>query len=191
MVELMSLSRVEEVFGKFSYTEVGNGLISIDPEWSKANFVTFNFPIVGVMRCHKLVQSSFLKIFTEIEQQGLGQYINLKGGGGCYCPRHKLWDKKNVLSKHSWAICLDANVQANPYGKLSNLPLSFNESNSNTAPIIKIFESNQFVWGGRFRGTLADPMHWEIIPNFKPIVIATNLADNKIIDVSSSQVTTV
>lgn len=168
MVNVLSLSQVEEIFGKFEYEELGNGLIKIDSSWVKENLTTYNFPIVGLLRCHKLVQPSFLKIFTEIENQNLTEFVTLKGGGGVYCPRHTLWDKRKPLSKHSWAICIDMNVAANPYGKISNLPLSFNRTNLNTSKIIDIFEKNNFMWGGIWNSK--DPMHLEVSPDFKPIV---------------------
>ena len=150
----LTQQEVEEVFGKFDYEDLGNGLIKIDPVWTKENLVTVDFPCVGIIRCHKLL----MKTFTEIKESCHSNFITLKGGGGSYCPRHKCWDKRRELSHHAWAIALDANVAANPYGKRLNLPLSFNMKNEDTAIIVEIFEANGFFWGGRWMRK-PDTMH--------------------------------
>jgi len=53
----LTIKQIERTFGRFQYRESTNkrGLIVIDPAWVRANIVRPEMPIVGPVRCHRLI----------------------------------------------------------------------------------------------------------------------------------------
>ena len=146
-------------FGKFDYKEGKNGRIDILGDWVKKNIVRYKLPIVGFVQCHKEVIFDLFRIFLTIEQLGLAKYIDAKDfrrQGGCFVPRHICWNRKNKLSRHSWGIAIDLNVNTNPYGSKGTMHKG----------IIKVFADYGFLWGGNWR--TSDPMHFEVGKEWQP-----------------------
>lgn len=74
----------------------------------------------------------------------------------------------NYLSAHSYGISLDINVKKSNYWRWSKEakknPKKIPYKNKIPADIVKIFEKNGFVWGGRWYHY--DTMHFEYRPEF-------------------------
>jgi len=102
---------------------------------------------VSRFACHARLEDIFTKVFHEIHVKG---YWNLlKTFDGCYNPR-KI-GRTDKWSTHAWGIGVDLNGATNRQGTAGDMP----------ANIIRIFEENGFVWGGRWQGASRDPMHFQ------------------------------
>ena len=99
------------------------------------------------VRCNKRILSFLQAALGEIYDDK-----NLWGAigdfGGCYNWRTQR--KSKNLSRHSWGIAIDIDVNDNPMNTKGIMPQK----------TIDIFKSYGFLWGGNFR-TRKDPMHFE------------------------------
>ena len=141
----LSISEVENIFGKFEYSDIGNGRIRIDGDWQYENIKLLQ---VGHHKVwiHKLIFPQTAYVFAKIYSEGLENDLDLSGGGG-FCARHMNWNNKNPLSLHAFGCAIDLNPEKYPYG-----------SNNQPHPrLIEIFNESGFYWGGNF--STPDPMH--------------------------------
>ncbi|MCL6542070.1 MAG: M15 family metallopeptidase [Roseiflexus sp.] len=102
-------------------------------------------------RCHKLLVNLFEYIFSQIYLCSLED--SCKYFGGCYHFRAMKNSKK--LSTHCWGIAIDLNPETNLLGSKGDM----------NPEIVKIFEDNGFVWGGRFTN-MPDPMHFQFVKGY-------------------------
>ena len=134
-----------------------------DPKWEAANLVTITPPYpmfydgkpVRKIRVHRLVADSLLRILTrigkeipaaDVKRYGLDQF------GGVHNFRVKRGG--STLSTHALAIAIDLAPALNPfkvaYGSRPNMmPMR----------VVKIFESENWVWGGLWSN--GDAMHFQ------------------------------
>lgn len=132
----------------FTYQSVGDGTIRIDPDWVRRNIVTTEVPILGSVRCHRVMIDQLAAALHEIQAAGLAGLIT--DYSGCYVPRHMLWDPTKSISRHAWGLAFDINVPTNGYGATPTLDLR----------IVDIFRKWGFKWGGDF--ATPDGMHFEL-----------------------------
>lgn len=156
----LTLNEIENVFGKFSYVDQNNGLVTVDQGWLDKN-LTFIVTPAGITKCHVKLVKVFINLFKDIKKEKLEDFVTFMKCGGGWSPRKKCWDKNRELSTHAWGIACDLNVKDNPYGRISFNTLSFSETNVNTSKIIRIFESYGFIWGGKL--TPLNPTHFEFV----------------------------
>lgn len=139
-----------------------DGSIVVAPEFANFWIITINIPILGNIKCNKIIASDLFKIFYEISKtDNLKDDINIKDtitNGGCYFPRykycliHKKYDECKGISMHSLGLAIDINPSTNPYGSkgtITNMELAV------------IFQKYNWVWGGKWK--TPDPMHFEKI----------------------------
>lgn len=148
--ELKTLSNTEiiNIFGEFKYKEMGGGRILITDNWRNENIIILDINGVKIW-CNKFIASQFSGAFAEVMSIGLWADIDLSNGGGCYVARHKNWNIKSTLSKHSWGIALDINPKKYPIGSQERI----------NQKVIDIFNKYGFYYGGDWRRP--DPMHIE------------------------------
>lgn len=109
------------------------------------------------IRCHKQVAHSLLRIFERILEH-FGSIEEVRKArmhlfAGCY--NFRAIKDSNRLSTHSWGVGIDIDSDKNPLGA------SHNESKGMMPlAVVKIFESEGWKWGGRFR-TRPDCMHFQ------------------------------
>lgn len=138
-------------FEPFSYVDHGDGMITIDPAWVRRNIVSFQVPIFGgIARCHRVMAPQLVAALQEVERAGLAHLIDRNDYGGCWVPRHILFDPSRALSMHAWGLAVDFNVRTNQYGAQPTLD----------GRIVEIFERWGFEWGGRW--SVPDGMHFEL-----------------------------
>jgi hypothetical protein len=170
-MNLLTDIEVKTKFGKFEYKSNSNGSITILNDWAKQNIVRSEIPIVGYVQCHKEIMFDLYRIFNDIEKYGLTAAVDIhdtKLRGGSYVPRHKCWNPKRGLSRHSWGIAYDINPTKNCYGCKPVLHEG----------IVAIFKSYGFLWGGNWTGKNCDPMHFEVSDEwraFHPIIYPIRL----------------
>jgi hypothetical protein len=152
---------IKKLFGDFKWREGLKGRIIITDDWEKKYIVRVELPIVGHVQCHKEVMFDLFRIFHYLEVNGDAQYIDTQDfriRGGCYVPRHKCWDKRRGLSRHSWGVAIDLNVSTNSYGTKGDMH----------PHIIDMFAKYKYLWGGYWR--IPDSMHFEPSNRWTPFL---------------------
>lgn len=143
-----------KLFGTFNFTRNQDGSIVPDTGWVNRNIVTKSVPVLGSVRCHRLLIPQLTGALRELEQQEAGSTIDVadfRRTGGCYVPRLVRGDDPNrPISMHAWGLALDLNVARNPVGAPSN----------QDPRLVAAFERWGFRWGGRW--SPPDAHHFEL-----------------------------
>lgn len=134
----------------FTYTSRGDGTIAIHGDWVQRNIVTVQIPRMGTTRCHREMVPQLYAALQEIIDEGLYDHLRPEQFGGCWVPRHILWNPSRGLSMHSWGLAIDFNVQDNWYGDEPQMD----------PRIVQIFKKWGFEWGGDW--STPDGMHFEV-----------------------------
>jgi len=138
-------------FEPFTYIDMGDGMIQIDPDWVRRNIVRRPMPLLkGEVVCHRLMVDQLYGALKEIEDRGLGHLIDPSQYGGCWVPRHIDFNPSKPLSMHAWGIAADFNVSTNGLGMKPQMD----------PRIVAVFDRWGFVWGGRW--SRPDGMHFEL-----------------------------
>ena len=139
---------VADAVGTFNYTVLGGGRIAPDPSWEASHIAIETVPILGSVRCNKLLFPQLRAALREIERKGLANEIHPDEYAGCYYPRFIAGT--TTLSNHSFGLALDLNVPGNQRGTVGEMDRT----------VVSIFQKWGFTWGGDWRYT--DPMHFEM-----------------------------
>jgi hypothetical protein len=138
------------VIGTMRFQLLENGFIRPDPSWVAQNIVTAQIPVLGSVRCHRLMIPRLQAVFTEIEKRGFAHLIRRGEYGGCFVPRFIDRNPKKSLSFHAFGLAIDFNVSSNRLGTRGDMD----------PRIVRLFEAAGFTWGGRW--SRSDPMHFEL-----------------------------
>lgn len=134
----------------FSYQSIGDGMIQIDPGWVQRHIVSANVPVFGTVTCHRAMIPQLRAALNEIVQRELTHLINTSQYGGCWVPRHIMFNPQRNLSMHAWGLAIDFNVASNQYGASPQLD----------PRIVETFQKWGFSWGGNW--STPDGMHFEL-----------------------------
>lgn len=104
--------------------------------------------LVTQIRCHRRIVPMLGGALSNVYQAGL--WDKLRTFDGCYNWRTQRGSQAR-LSRHAWGIALDFDASHNRQGHPPQMP----------AAIVECFEREGFFWGGRFRGSRVDGMHFE------------------------------
>jgi hypothetical protein len=138
---LLPLSQVKARFGEFALPSLHRGWP--DPAWARANLVSRRVPILGQVRCHRLVVGDLAKAMADLERQGLRGQIDaaeFRRQGGCWSPQLLRDPNGGKLSRHAWGIAIELKVTGDER-------------------LIKTMARHGFVWGGGF--ARRDVTHFE------------------------------
>ena len=138
---VLPMSQVKARFGEFALPSLRKGWP--DPAWTRANLVTKQVPLLGRVRCHKLVIGDLSKDMADLERQRLGGLVDVgdfRRQGGCWSPRLLRDARGGKLSRHAWGIAV-------------NLKVNGDER------LIRTMAQHGFVWGGDF--ARPDTTHFE------------------------------
>lgn len=138
------------LIGRMTFRILRNGFIEPDPAWVASNIATGSVPIIGTVRCHRLMFPQLRAALGEIERRGLSRLIHTGDFGGCYVPRFIDRDPRKALSMHAFGLAVDFNVASNQLGTRGDID----------PRVVAIFEKWGFNWGGRW--ARPDPMHFEL-----------------------------
>jgi hypothetical protein len=136
--------------GTMSFRILKNGFIDPDPGWVAANITTAGVPILGSVRCHRIMFNQLSGALAEIEQVGLANEIRPGDYAGCYVPRFIDRDPRRGLSMHAFGLAVDLNVSTNGLGTRGDMH----------PDVVAIFQKWGFTWGGTW--SRPDPMHFEL-----------------------------
>ncbi len=136
--------------GSFRYSYLPDGSIEPDAAWVARHIVTTTVPILGRVRCHRVLLPQLRGALQELVASGLAGSIRPGEYGGCYVPRFIASDPTQGISLHTWGIAFDVNVPRNGRGTVGELDRR----------VVEIFKRWGFRWGGDW--TYTDPMHFEL-----------------------------
>lgn len=143
--------RVKELFGEFAAAPRSDGTLAVAPSWVRANIRTARVPVLGEIRCHRLVVPLVRAALEDLVARNLGHLVDPADYGGCYYPRFIASDPGTGLSHHSWGIAIDINVSEGLPGRQPT-----------TDPrVVEAFEAQGFKWGGEF--LIPDGTHFEFV----------------------------
>jgi hypothetical protein len=148
--------RMKQLFGEFAAAETSDGNLRVDPSWTERNIVTATVPVLGSVRCHRLVMPQLRAATDDLEREGLAALIRPDDFGGCFFPRYLSQDPDAGISHHSWGVAFDVNVGSNAFGKPPQLD----------PRIVEVIERHGFTWGGRW--LVPDGMHFEYVRSVRP-----------------------
>lgn len=135
----------------FSYQSIGDGMIRIESSWVRRNIVSANVPVLpGAVRCHRAMIPQLRAALAEIAERGLADLIRSGDYGGCWTPRHIMFNPQRNLSMHAWGLAIDLNVSTNGYGAQPQMD----------PRIVEVFQKWGFEWGGHW--STPDGMHFEL-----------------------------
>ena len=150
---------LEHLFGDFSWHDdpKRKGAVIVSPEWIAANLarITPPFPLhdglgrpIRLIAVHHLIAPRLEALLADLHRSHLEHLLGT--WDGCWCARHTRWKPGKPLSHHAWAIALDINARAYPYGS----------HHRQDQRLIDLFALHGFLWGGDWH--TPDPMHFEI-----------------------------
>ena len=140
---------LKEVFGEFAYRPGPGRSFKQEPAWERTNIVAARVPILGTIRCHRVVVDALRGAMRALEQRGLDHLLDPDEYRGCWNPRHI--SAGGALSRHAWGIAVDLNAGANPTGIGSG----------QDPRLVDVMERWGFTWGGFW--LIPDPMHFEYL----------------------------
>ncbi|MEX2587938.1 MAG: M15 family metallopeptidase [Actinomycetota bacterium] len=143
-------SSARQAIGSFTYTTNENGTIVQDPGWVRSHITSANMPLLGRVRCHRVLLPQLDGALKQIQDAGLTDLIKPDQYGGCHVPRFIDRDGTRPLSMHAWGLAFDINVADNPKGQTPKMD----------PRIVAIFERWGFRWGGRW--SPPDGHHFEL-----------------------------
>jgi len=138
---VLPLSQVKARFGEFALPSLHRG--RPDPAWTRAHLVSRRIPILGQVRCHRLVVGDLAKAMADLEGQGLRGQIDVadfRRRGGCWSPRLLRDPRGGKLSRHAWGIAIELKVTGDER-------------------LIQTMDRHGFLWGGGF--ARRDVTHFE------------------------------
>ncbi len=146
---VLSQVDVKVRFGKFAFRLVPNQReVDIERAFVTEHITTERMPVLGNVSCHRLIMDDLRAALEEIIDAGLEEWLAPHRYGGCYHPRRIGYGREN-LSRHSWGIAIDLNVDFSLPGAG---PVPPDE-------LIAIMGRHGFRWGGDF--TTPDHHHYE------------------------------
>jgi len=147
---VVPLIYIKEAFGEFAYRNRSGRDVEIDPAWVDANIVTAQVPILGSVRCNRAMIEPLTAALGQLEAEGLASAVDPSTFSGCWNSRRILAGQP--LSKHSWGLAVDVNVDGNPRGSFETQDPRFTQ----------LMRDQGFAWGGDW--LVADPAHYELDP---------------------------
>jgi D-alanyl-D-alanine carboxypeptidase len=139
---VLPLSQVKARFGEFALPSLRSG--RPDPSWTRANLVTRKLPVLGRVRCHRLVVGDLGKAMAALQRQKLGGLVDVgafRRQGGCWSPRLLRDARGGKLSRHAWGIAVALEATADER-------------------LIRIMAEHGFTWGGSFARPDATHFEW-------------------------------
>ncbi len=137
---VLGLDEVKDRFGEFAFRDDDpDREIWPDPDWVDEHIVIEEVPILGRVRCHEAIMDDLRAGLQAIVDAGLAGEIDPSEYGGCYHPR-RIGSRTERLSRHSWGIAVDLNVDFSVAGM--GTPMD--------RRAIDLLARHGFRWGGDF-----------------------------------------
>lgn len=109
-------SRIKARFGEFAHLPLAGGReLRQDRAWVDANIVDAAVPVLGRVRCHRLLIPPLRGALQELADRNLAGLV--QSYDGCYNPR--LVRAGGTASRHAWGAAIDLNFSGNRTGTTS------------------------------------------------------------------------
>ena len=136
---VLGLPEVKARFGEFAYRDDdADREITPTAAWVDEHIVVTEVPLLGRVRCHEDIIDDLRGALQAVADAGLGGTIDRDLYGGCYHARRI--GGSSSLSRHSWGIAIDINVDVSQPG-LGPVPED---------AVVDAFATHGFRWGGLF-----------------------------------------
>jgi D-alanyl-D-alanine carboxypeptidase len=146
---ILPQAMIKERFGEFAWRPAGGGDFVQDPAWQAANLATRRVPVLGPVRCNRVLLPALAGAMRELEQHNLAGLVDPAAFAGCWNSR--LARGGDGASRHAWGAAVDLNVAGNPTGLDS----------AQDPRLVEVMERWGFTWGGRW--LVPDPAHFEYL----------------------------
>ncbi|HEX8135086.1 MAG TPA: M15 family metallopeptidase [Actinomycetes bacterium] len=140
---------IKERFGEFAWRPAARGDFLQDPAWQAANLATRRVPILGPVRCNRVLLPALAGAMRELEEHNLAGLVDPAAFAGCWNSR--LTRGGDGASRHAWGAAVDLNIAGNPTGLDS----------AQDPRLVEVMERWGFTWGGRW--LVPDPAHFEYL----------------------------
>jgi hypothetical protein len=147
--DVLPLALVKQRFGEFRTRSLAQPLP--EPRWMKANIATRQVPVLGTVRCHRLVLPALKAAMTELRKAHLDGLIDVadsRRGGACFSTTPRSGDF--TPSRHLWGIA----VELNPSSNLPGLPPKLDRR------VVRVMAHHGFAWGGTWLHPLGSHFEW-------------------------------
>jgi hypothetical protein len=147
--DVLPLALVKQRFGEFRTRSLTRPLP--DPRWVKANLARSTVPVLGTVRCHRLIVPALTAAMTELRDARLDKLIDVadsRRGGACFSPTPRSGDL--VPSRHLWGIAVELNPSSNPIGMPPKLDRR----------IVRVMANHGFAWGGTWLRPYGSHFEW-------------------------------
>jgi hypothetical protein len=146
---ILGAIEVKERFGEFAYRPTPNVReVDIERAWIEENLRTVRLPVIGAVYCHRHILDDLAAAVDDLVAAGYSEWLSPRRYAGCWYPR-RIMTGRAALSRHSWGIAIDLNVDMAAPGLGAEPP----------DELIAIMGRHGFRWGGDF--TTPDNHHWE------------------------------
>jgi hypothetical protein len=146
--DVLPLALVKQRFGEFRTRSLAQPLP--EPRWVKANIASGRVPVLGTVRCHRLVLPALAAAMAELRNAHLDRLIDAADSrrDGCFSPAARSGDL--VPSRHLWGIA----VELNPSSNLPGLPPKLDRR------VVRVMARHGFAWGGTWLHPLGSHFEW-------------------------------
>ncbi len=145
--------QVKQRFGEFAIRRTGPTTFDQDPGWRARYLLTTHVSQLGTVTCNRLVMPALTAAMDEITRRGLGSTVHtadFQYEGGCWNP-NVIPGEDATISRHSWGLAADINVDTNPFGYPPR----------QDPRLLSVMDAHGFTWGGRW--LTPDGMHFEFV----------------------------
>ena len=154
-------AEIKRQLGEFAFRPTEGREFRRDPAWEAANMVQAEVPLLGRVRCHRVLVPALVGAMNELVRGGLSDLIEPSAFRGCDNPR--LIAAGRGISRHAWGAAVDLN-----YGDDPRL-----RANAQDPRLVAIMGRWGFTSGHLFGNS--DPGHFEYIG--PPSVAVATAAD--------------
>ena len=143
--------QVKAKYGEFAMRRTGRTSFVQDPGWIDRYLVTTRIVQLGLVTCNRAVVPALRAAMREVTRRGLGHTVHtadFQYEGGCWNP-NVIPGVQETISRHSWGIAFDVNVDVNAFGYRPH----------QDPRLVEVLARHGFTWGGRW--LMPDGMHFE------------------------------
>lgn len=145
--------QVKARFGEFAVRRTGGTTFSQDARWMTGYLRTERVPQLGTVTGNVRMLPALVAAMREVTARGLGSTVHtadFQYEGGCWNP-NIVPGGAGTVSRHSWGVAVDINVDSNPFGRRPR----------QDARLVALMARHGFAWGGRW--LRPDAMHFEYV----------------------------
>lgn len=107
---VLPLALIKEAFGEFAHRPAGGRDLQLDPGWVDEHLVTAEVPVLGTIRCHRVLVEALQGAMQELVDAGLGGLVG--SYDGCWNPRRI--STGGPISRHAFGAAVDVNFSVDP-----------------------------------------------------------------------------